>query len=95
MSQHVQFRPIKLRRDLASRWANVNPILAAAEPGFERDTGRLKIGDGVTPWNELPYFVPFDPSGGSNLPDHINSAAPHPAYDDGPSLLLLYQNAKV
>lgn len=26
---------------------------------------------------------------------HINSPNPHPVYDDGPSLLLLYQNAKV
>jgi hypothetical protein len=29
------------------------------------------------------------------LTDHINSPTPHPVYDDGPSLLLLYQNAKV
>ena len=26
---------------------------------------------------------------------HVNSPTPHPAYDDGPSLMLLYQNAKV
>jgi hypothetical protein len=29
------------------------------------------------------------------LADHINSPAPHPVYDDAPSLLLLYQNARV
>ena len=29
------------------------------------------------------------------LDDHINSETPHPVYDDGPSFLLLYQNAKV
>lgn len=27
--------------------------------------------------------------------DHINSLTPHPVYDDGPSLFLLYENAKV
>lgn len=26
------------------------------EPGFETDTGKLKIGDGLTPWNALPYI---------------------------------------
>lgn len=27
--------------------------------------------------------------------DHVNDPAPHPAYDDGPSFVLLYMNAKV
>ena len=26
------------------------------EPGYELDTGKLKIGDGMTPWNTLEYF---------------------------------------
>lgn len=26
---------------------------------------------------------------------HISSTSPHPIYDDGPSFILLYQNAKV
>lgn len=29
------------------------------------------------------------------LDAHVNSPTPHPIYDDGPSLFLLYQNAKV
>lgn len=29
------------------------------------------------------------------LSSHVESQNPHPAYDDGPSFLLLYQNAKV
>lgn len=29
------------------------------------------------------------------LEEHVESPNPHPAYDDGPSFLLLYQNAKV
>lgn len=29
------------------------------------------------------------------LDQHINAAQPHPAYDDGPSLTLIYENAKV
>lgn len=46
----------KLKRGTAARWAEVNPILEQGEPGFVYDTNRLKIGDGVTPWNDLPYI---------------------------------------
>lgn len=47
---------IKLRRDTSTRWENINPILALAEPGLETDTGKIKYGDGITTWNLLPYF---------------------------------------
>ena len=46
----------KLKRGLASRWIEVNPVLAQGEPGFILDENRLKIGDGVTAWNDLPYI---------------------------------------
>ena len=46
----------KLKRGTAARWAEVNPILEQGEPGFVYDQNRLKIGDGVTPWNDLPYI---------------------------------------
>lgn len=46
----------KLKRGTAARWAEVNPILEQGEPGFVYDQNRLKIGDGVTPWNNLPYI---------------------------------------
>jgi hypothetical protein len=40
-----------------------------------------------------PVYVEPDPP--ANLLEHVESETPHPVYDDGPSLLLLYQNAKV
>jgi hypothetical protein len=43
------------RRGTAAQWAATNPVLAAAEPGVEVDTGREKNGDGVRAWNDLPY----------------------------------------
>ena len=46
---------IKFRRDTAATWTEANPVLAQGEPGFEHNTGRLKIGDGVTAWNSLAY----------------------------------------
>ena len=38
-----------------SAWAAQNPVLMAGEPGVESQTGNLKIGDGRTAWNVLPY----------------------------------------
>ena len=46
----------KLKRGTAARWAEVNPILEQGEPGFVYDENRLKVGDGKTPWNDLPYI---------------------------------------
>lgn len=46
----------KLKRGTAERWAAVNPILEQGEPGFVYDSNLLKIGDGKTPWNDLPYI---------------------------------------
>jgi|SRR6188472_2248618 len=46
---------IQLRRDTVADWTSVNPTLAQGEPGVETDTGKFKIGDGITAWNDLPY----------------------------------------
>ena len=54
MSQYVT---LALKRGTASEWVNANPILAAGEPGFELDTGKLKIGTGTIPWNSLSYLT--------------------------------------
>ena len=47
---------IKIRRDISTKWTDINPKLLSGEQGFEIDTGKMKIGDGVTKWNTLPYF---------------------------------------
>ena len=54
---------IKLRRDTAANWLTANPILAAGEPGLETDTGKIKYGDGVTAYADLPH------AGGDTLND--------------------------
>lgn len=46
---------IKFRRGSAEEWADVNPTLGAGEPGYETDTGLMKIGDGSLTWVSLPY----------------------------------------
>lgn len=57
MSVRLQFR-----RGSAAWWTAANPILAAREPGYETDTGRLKFGDGVTAWTSLGYFERNSPA---------------------------------
>ena len=50
---------IKIRRDNAARWAINNPTPASSELCIVNDSTpqRIKIGDGVTPFNSLPYFT--------------------------------------
>jgi hypothetical protein len=40
----------------AAWFAAENPQLREGELGTEKETGRTKIGDGVTPWAGLPYL---------------------------------------
>jgi hypothetical protein len=47
----------QFRRDLAADWVSLNPILGGGEPGVEIDTHALKMGDGFTAWNALPYIA--------------------------------------
>lgn len=52
---------IQLRRDIAANWTGANPTLLRGELGYESDTRRFKIGDGLTTWNSLDYcFTPND-----------------------------------
>jgi hypothetical protein len=54
-----------LRRDASATWIEKNPVLAAGDTGFERDTGRMKIGDGIKDWVTLPYVGEAAGGGGS------------------------------
>ena len=57
MGRRIVYKTIfKFKRGNAATWTKLNPILEDGEPGFELDTGKLKIGDGVTAWNDREYF---------------------------------------
>jgi len=72
MPQNTQ---IQVRRSVSGpstitgTWAQVNPVLAEGEIGFETDTGKFKIGNGATAWNSLTYATD-----GSKLTGTINSS---------------------
>lgn len=46
---------IQHRRDTATNWSTNNPTLAAGEIGYDTTNKKIKIGDGSTAWNSLPY----------------------------------------
>lgn len=48
---------VQPRRKTAAAWTADNTVLLAGEIGYETDTGQFKIGDGVTAWTALAYFV--------------------------------------
>ncbi|MCA9130694.1 MAG: hypothetical protein KDB22_26585 [Planctomycetales bacterium] len=47
---------IQFIRGTAAAATSADLTLLAGEPGYETDTGKLKIGDGSTAWTSLPYF---------------------------------------
>lgn len=65
-------------RRSAKYWTERNPILRDGEPVVERDTNFVKIGDGVTPYNDLNYLhSPSSGSGGSGEAyDTVDGGAP-------------------
>lgn len=75
---------IQTRRDTAANWTANNPILLDGELGYEKDTGKIKIGNGSTAWNSLIY---------SNFAGDFNSVTLEPVLEE-PSVptsdLILY-----
>jgi hypothetical protein len=73
---------IRFRRGTAAEWESANPTPAAGEPCFETDTNVLKVGDGNTPYNQLPGIfynkdiqpigVEWDTSSSSPTLQHID-----------------------
>jgi hypothetical protein len=53
-------KPLQFKRGTADAFRKCNPILLCGEPGYEYDTKKLKVGDGRTPWNRLPYIGDFN-----------------------------------
>ena len=46
---------IQFRRGTTKSWRATTSKLAAGQPGYDKDKHKIKVGDGTTPWSELPY----------------------------------------
>jgi hypothetical protein len=62
------------RKGTAAQWISTNggdgPILNAGEIGYESDTNKFKIGDGINHWVDLNYFLDAVALGGS-IDDYV------------------------
>lgn len=47
---------VQLSRSYKEIWEQNNPVLLDGEVGIEKDTNKIKIGNGINGWNSLPYF---------------------------------------
>jgi hypothetical protein len=81
-------------------WANTYLRLGRGEAGRNLDTGEVRYGDGIHLWADLPSAPTSN--GGSDTPvsddalaAHIADETPHPAYDDIPSVVVLFENGLV
>ncbi|MBQ2369788.1 MAG: hypothetical protein II301_06715, partial [Peptococcaceae bacterium] len=52
-----RYRRLRHPSFTAAVWTANNPLLQRGEFGSEIDTGKLKVGDGVTYWNDLGYVA--------------------------------------
>ena len=80
-SRYVTAR-LSIRRGLKDAWEQENTILLDGELAWESDTKRLKVGDGVSAWNDLPYYTVGDSETAGTvihdstvLPEYVNSVS--------------------
>lgn len=108
---------IRFKRGTSQQWENADAPLGPGEPGWDTQSGILKIGDGSTWWRDLPTVAPLSDSavvealekyidehpGDLVTPEyvadaiafHVADTTPHPVYDDGPSLVLIFENGLI
>ena len=53
----VEYKRIKLRRDITTNWYEANPVLLEGELGYDSTKKQFKIGDGVSEWRKLTYIT--------------------------------------
>lgn len=46
---------IQLKRGSTKSWRSSKNKLSAGQPGYDKNKHKIKVGDGKTPWSDLPY----------------------------------------
>ena len=57
MAEKVISVKLRSRYDTAANWTSNNPTLLSGELGIESDTLKVKVGNGSSIWNSLPYLL--------------------------------------
>lgn len=69
----IKIAKLLLRNDTSENWNAANTVLLKGEPAIEFDENnkaKLKIGDGVTVWTDLPYLA-TETTSGENIPEGL------------------------
>ena len=53
---------IQLRRGTQAQWSATNPVLSQGELVIETNTNQVKIGNGTSAYNSLPYGFESGPA---------------------------------
>jgi len=87
---------IILRRDTSANWTTNDPVLLSGEPGYETDTGYFKIGDGLSTWTNLDFYMgatgPQGESGATGPQGESGATGPAGAGTTGPNTFYGNQN---
>jgi hypothetical protein len=69
---------VQIRRDTSANWNTNDPILLNGEFGYETDTGRYKIGNGIDVWTDLIYSLVgiTGPTGGTGVTGPTGGTGP-------------------
>jgi len=65
-ASHNKIVVIALKLMTSVQFTSENPILLKGQEGYELDTRKRKVGDGITAWNDLQYDVASS-TGGSTI----------------------------
>ena len=79
-NKHVK-AVIQLRRATEPEWIDVDPILRLGEPAFSTDVCKLKVGNGIAHWSEVPYLM-------QNEYETIMNLIEHGMYDAGNGIII-------
>ena len=71
---------LTVRKGNRTQWELTNPVLLDGELGYSSDTRVLKIGDGKTEWNALPFY---ETQGGGVNSAYIHAGDIFPAGEAG------------
>lgn len=71
MAQQTLTTKILLRNDTSANWTSKNPLLLKGEFGFETDTRKFKVGNGVDNWQNLKYASSGSEEGSKKAVDNI------------------------
>ena len=77
-----RYRRLRFPAFTAAKWTVANPLLQRGELGVETDTRKIKVGDGITYWNDLEYAKAYSDWGNiagditeqTDLVDFVNAA---------------------